>query len=451
MQIADLFLTPFYLLLIYGLAYAVQPSVTNRYTKPYFIPALTLKLVGGLAFGIIFNTLYGGDTNQYYKLTGIVHEAFGDSFTTGLRLLFIKNREADPSLFHYTERMFWLGRDSTEYLPIQVGAVLGLFCFNNYSVITVGFATLSFTGMWAMYVTFVKLRPQIYKELAVAVFFIPSVFFWGSGLMKDPLCLGALGWIFYAFYRGFIERKNIPRCILIGYIAGSILVSTKIYILLAFLPPALLWVFNEYSARMSSPVLRAVAKPVLLTVGAVIGLLALNSLSKLDSRFDVDKIGAQSKLTADYLLGVSQAEHGSGYSLGEQDGTIGGMLKLAPQAIVVSLFRPFIWEAHNPTMLLSAIEASYFLFLTLRIFYRVGIAKTLKAISSSPAITLCFVFSIIFAIAVGVSSGNFGTLVRYKIPLMPFYLGGLYILQSISMPSKQPAKATAARRQLQGA
>jgi hypothetical protein len=446
MQIADLFLTPFYLLLIYGLAYAVQPSVTNRYTKPYFIPALTLKLVGGLAFGIIFNTLYGGDTNQYYKLTGIVHEAFGDSFTTGLRLLFIKNREADPSLFHYTDRMFWLGRDSTEYLPIQVGAVLGLFCFNNYSVITVGFATLSFTGMWAMYVTFVKLRPQIYKELAIAVFFIPSVFFWGSGLMKDPLCLGALGWIFYAFYRGFIERKNIPRCILIGYIAGSILVSTKIYILLAFLPPALLWVFNEYNARMSSPVLRAVAKPVLLTVGAVIGLVALNSLSKLDSRFDVDKIGAQSKLTADYLLGVSQAEHGSGYSLGEQDGTIGGMLKLAPQAIVVSLFRPFIWEAHNPTMLLSAIEASYFLFLTLRIFYRVGIAKTMKAISSSPAITLCFVFSIIFAIAVGVSSGNFGTLVRYKIPLMPFYLGGLYILQSISMPSKQPAKATAARR-----
>jgi hypothetical protein len=450
MQIADLFLTPFYLLLIYGLAYAVQPSVTNRYTKPYFIPALTLKLVGGLAFGIIFNTLYAGDTNQYYKLTGIIHEAFGDSFTTGLRLLFIKNREADPSLFHYTDRMFWLGRDSTEYLPIQVGAVLGLFCFNNYSVITLGFATLSFTGMWAMYVTFVKLRPQIYKELATAVFFIPSVFFWGSGLMKDPLCLGALGWIFYAFYRGFIERRNIPRCLLIGYIAGSILISTKIYILLAFLPPALLWVFTEYSARLNSPLVRAVAKPVLLTVGAAVALVALSSLSKLDSRFDVDKIGAQSKLTADYLLSVSQAEHGSGYSLGEQDGTISGMLKLAPQAVVVSLFRPFIWEAHNPTMLLSAIEASYFIFLTLRIFYRVGVGKTLKAISSSPSITLCFVFSIIFAIAVGVSSSNFGTLVRYKIPLMPFYLGGLYILQNISMPSKRSATSVA-RRQLQGA
>ena len=451
MQLADLFLTPIYLLLVYGLAFAVRPAVTNRFTKQYFIPALTLKLIGGLAFGIIFNTLYGGDTNQYYRMTGVIHEAFGDSFTTGLRLLFIKNRFSDPSLSFYTDRMFWLGRDSTEYLPIQVGAVLGLFCFNNYSVITVGFATLSFTGMWAMYMTFIKLRPQIYKELAIAVFYIPSVFFWGSGLMKDSLCLGALGWIFYAFYRGFIEKKNITRCVIVGFLAGKVLISTKIYILLAFMPPALLWVFNEYSARIGSPTARAVAKPVLLTIGAGIALVALSSLSKLDSRFNVDKIGAQSKLTADYLLSVSQAQNGSGYSLGTQDGTIGGMVKLAPQAVVVSLFRPFIWEAHNPTMLLSALEASYFIFLTLRIFRRVGVGKTLKAIGSSPALTLCFVFSLIFAIAVGVSSSNFGTLVRYKIPLMPFYLGGLYILQSVALPSPRRGVAVAPRRQLQGA
>jgi hypothetical protein len=450
MQLADLFLTPFYLLLVYGLAFAVRPSVTNRFTKQYFIPALTLKLVGGLAFGIIFNTLYGGDTNQYYRMTGVIHEAFGNSFSDGIRLLFIKNQNSDPSLSFYTSRMFWLGRDSTEFLPIQIGAIIGLFCFNNYSVITVGFATLSFTGMWAMYMTFVKLRPQIYKELAIAVFYIPSVFFWGSGLMKDSICLGALGWIFYAFYRGLVERKNLMRCLLIGYLAGYVLISTKIYILLAFMPPALLWVFNDYSTRFGSATMRAVAKPVLLTVGTGIALIALTSLSKLDSRFDVDKIGAQSKLTADYLLSVSQAQNGSGYSLGTQDGTIGGMIKLAPQAVIVSLFRPFIWEAHNPTMLLSAIEASYFIFLTLRIFRRVGIGRTFKAISSSPALTLCFVFSLIFAIAVGVSSSNFGTLVRYKIPLMPFYLGGLYILQSVAVPKQQRSKA-APRRQLQTA
>jgi hypothetical protein len=38
------------------------------------------------------------------------------------------------------------------------------------------------------------------------------------------------------------------------------------------------------------------------------------------------------------------------------------------------------------------------------------------------------VFSIIFAFSVGFTSYNFGTLVRYKIPLMPFYYIALFIL-----------------------
>jgi hypothetical protein len=45
---------------------------------------------------------------------------------------------------------------------------------------------------------------------------------------------------------------------------------------------------------------------------------------------------------------------------------------------------------------------------------------------------MSFVFSLIFAASVGITSANFGTLVRYKIPLIPFYLSGLYILQSIA-------------------
>ena len=123
------------------------------------------------------------------------------------------------------------------------------------------------------------------------------------------------------------------------------------------------------------------------------------------------------------------------------------MTKLAPQAVVVALFRPFLWESRNPTMLLSALEATYFIVLTIRILLRVGVGSTLRAIASSPVLTLCFVFSLIFAISVGISSGNFGTLVRYKIPLMPFYLAGLYILQSITQT--QTVRRRPARRQPQ--
>ena len=433
MELSDLFITPVYLAIIYLIAYSVRSSVTNIYTKKYFIPALTVKIIGAVALGILYHTLYGGDTNNYYRHAGIVYHAFGDSFAAGWELV-TTSGDVTPAIRKYTDQLTWFGHGSNEYFVVRVAAVFALLSFNTYTVIAVLFATSTFSGMWVMYVTFVKLRPQAYKELAIAVFFLPSVFFWGSGLLKDSLCLGALGWLFYAFYRGAIERKNILRCLLVGAGAIGVIFAMKIYILLAFMPPALLWVFNENSGKIRNTAVRWLSKPLFLGIGLTVALYAFTQLAAADDRFNVDKIGAQSKLTSDYLQQVSQTEQGSGYNVGVQDGTIGSMVKLAPQAMIVALFRPFLWEARNPTMALSALEATYFLILTLRILWRVGLLKTLSAVGRVPVLTLCFVFSLIFAISVGISSGNFGTLVRYKIPLMPFYLSGLYILQSIVLP-----------------
>ncbi len=447
MELSDYLLTPIYLGLIYALAFAIRPAVTNKYTKPYFIPALSLKLFGAIALGILYHTIYAGDTNNYFHHASIIYKAFGDSFSAGLHLL-TTDGTVTPDIARYTSQMTWFGPDSKEYFVIRVAAVGALLGFDTYSVTALFFAVLSFSGMWAMYMTFAKIRPQVYKELAVAVFFLPSVFFWGSGLLKDSLCLGGLGWLFYAFYRGAIEKKNILRCVIIGLIAMRVIASMKVYILLAFVPPAALWVFNENTARIRSAVVRWMARPFLLLGGSLVAIYAMGQIAATDARFNIDKIGAQSKLTATYLQGVSKQENGSGYNIGEQDGTIAGMAKLAPQAVVVALFRPFLWESRNPTMALSALEASYFIFLTLRIFYRVGFFKALRAIAGSPVLTLCFIFSLVFGISVGISSGNFGTLVRYKIPLMPFYLGGLYILQSMTQPVTSTARrpTVAARR-----
>lgn len=448
MELNDYLLTPLYLGLIYAIAFAIRPSVTNRYTKQYFIPALTLKVVGALALGILYHTIYAGDTNNYFHHGEIIYKAFGDSFSTGVELLTTDGTRT-PTIEPYVSQMAWFGKDSNEYFVVRMAGLGAILGFNTYSVTALLFAVLSFSGMWAMYMTFAKIRPQVYKELAIAVFFLPSVFFWGSGLLKDSLCIGALGWLFYAFYRGAIEKKSIIRCLLIGAIAIKVIASMKVYILLAFIPPAALWVFNENTARIKSPAIRWVVRPFFIAAGLTVAIYGMSAVAAADARFNLDKIGEQSKLTATYLQGVSKTENGSGYNIGEQDGTLSGMAKLAPQAIVVALFRPFLWESRNPTMLLSAIEATYFIVLTLRIFFRVGIGKTLRAIASSPVLTLCFVFSLIFAISVGISSGNFGTLVRYKIPLMPFYLAGLYIMQSMTqgIVARKQRTATASQPQ----
>ncbi|AMR27087.1 hypothetical protein A0257_08175 [Hymenobacter psoromatis] len=447
MELSDLFLGPLYLLLFYSLAFAVRPAVTNKYTKQFFIPALTLKFVGAIGLGLIYQFYYsGGDTFNYFRHVKLINAAFFQSFPTWVKLILDNGGSKDPALWPYTAGMFWHQANSTEYLLARIAAVIGILCFTNYTAIALFFAVISFSGMWALYITMAKIRPQVYKELAWTMFYVPSLFFWGSGLLKDSLCMGALGWLFYGFYRGTIQKQAVVKSLSITLLAAYILFNIKVYILLCFLPAALLWVFNENNARIKNATVRMLVKPIFFALGGVVAIYAATNLTKGDEKYDIDKIGERSKITADYLYEVSQKQEGSAYNLGKQDGTLGGMAKLAPQAIATSLFRPFLWEAHNPVMLLSAIEATFFLVFTLRIFWRTGIGTTLSLIGQTPVLLMCFIFSLIFAASVGITSSNFGTLVRYKIPLIPFYLGSLYILQSIAAEKSRRRVASTRRK-----
>jgi hypothetical protein len=440
MEVSDLLLAPIYLALLYLVAYLLRSRVTNHYTKQFYFPALTLKFIGAVGLGIIYQFYYkGGDTLNYLYNTKVIHNAFNHSFLVGWMLLMDNGGSHDPATVAYTSQLLWYNPGSSEFLLTRIAAFIGLFCFNNYTVIALFFASISFSGIWAMYITFVKIRPHIYKQLGWMAFYIPSLFFWGSGLLKDSLCMGALGWLFYALYKGAIQKRSVLKCTIIGVFVAYILFSLKVYILLCFLPAALLWIFFENNARIKNQTLRLIAKPLFLTAGGAIAFFAATNLTKGDEKYDVEKIGERSKITADYLYQQSVQQEGSGYYLGELDGSIGSMIKLAPQAIGTSLFRPFLWEARNPVMLLSALEAGFFLFFTLRIFWRTGIKRTFAIIGQTPILLFCFVFALVFSASVGITSANFGTLVRYKIPMIPFYLSGLYILQNLA--AKPPTKS----------
>ncbi len=77
MDLKDLFLTPLYLALFYGLAFAVRKRFTNPLTKKYFIPALSVKFLGAISLGLIYQFYYGGgDTFNYYYHVKIVISAF---------------------------------------------------------------------------------------------------------------------------------------------------------------------------------------------------------------------------------------------------------------------------------------------------------------------------------------------------------------------------------------
>src|SRR5690606_34806844 len=105
-------------------------------------------------------------------------------------------------------------------------------------------------------------------------------------------------------------------------------------------------------------------------------------------------------------------------------------------AVNVTLFRPYLWEVNNMVMLLSALESLATLLLTLWIMFKVGLGNLFKYLISRPIISFCLLFAIAFSFAVGISTYNFGSLVRYKIPMFPFYLAGLFILRYLAWRKK---------------
>ena len=289
--------------------------------------------------------------------------------------------------------------------------------------------------MWMFFLTFYFQYPNLHKSLALASFFIPSVVFWGSGLLKDTVTLACLGMATYLIYELFIRKRFKLFYAVVLVLCGYTLYVIKIYILLNFLPMAIIWIFLANLKMVRSPVAKALISPFILVVAAGLSFYALVKAGEDNQKYSLEKIAETAKVTAYDIRYWTGRDAGSGYSLGDLDGSFNSMLKLAPQAINVSLFRPYIWEVKNPLMLLSALESLVLLAIVIFLIFRrnVHILQSL----TNPNVLCCLVFSVTFAFAVGVSTFNFGTLVRYKIPLLPFFAVSLILINHYSKSERK--------------
>ncbi|MEQ8424942.1 MAG: hypothetical protein RIA63_09545, partial [Cyclobacteriaceae bacterium] len=87
MELRDLIVTPIVIFLVYAGAYWIRPRVTDSINRKYFIPALTVRIIGALAVGFIYQFYYdGGDTFAYHTYgSRIIWEAFIGSPIDGLK------------------------------------------------------------------------------------------------------------------------------------------------------------------------------------------------------------------------------------------------------------------------------------------------------------------------------------------------------------------------------
>jgi hypothetical protein len=424
MGFLDLVLGPIYFLLIFYWAKSYSAKFNDPFLSKHFLNGLLFKLLGATGASVIYWFVYGtGDSIFYYRRSIVVKEVLMNDFFVGLKLLFDNTNLSDPDTFLYIISI--KAHEESAFMVVKILTFINLITFDSYLCSSYIFALGSFYGIWKAFRFFVSLYPKYKSNIALSFFYIPSVAFWGSGIFKDNITFGLLCLVIVKLYDVVVNRKlSILNFVKLGfsiYIIGII----KSYILMAFLPAFGVWMFLEFRDKIRSAVLKTVATPFFIAISLVAGVFVLQVLGKTFNKFSVENFEEKaSGMQRWHTNRVKARGEGSSYTLGDGvDFTPVGIAKKAPLAIAVAIYRPFIWEARNATMMLSAIESTILLYYTLRFlpFLLVSPVRFFSVLSSNPPLVFALIFSLVFAFSVGFTSFNFGALSRYRIPFLPLY------------------------------
>lgn len=437
MNYLDFILFPFYVILFYFIFSARRKNYTDPVLKHYHKQGFWIKIIAVMAF-TFFNTMISvGDSFLLFftEGTNMCHMILRDS--SQIKWLYLPSIDFDQTLLKNPNNMGYL-KGENNYMIVRITAILSFLSFQKYLILNLFFSMLSFSGVWRLYRFFYEQYPHLHKQLAIAILYLPTFVFWSSGILKDPICTGALGWLTYALYETFYKKKDLLKNFVIIFISGYLLYVIKVYILISYVPFFFLFLVLKNVNLIKSRVMR-------ITFVAGLVVLAITMFTTVMSQL-AGTLGAYggndvTKNISIYQKAYAEQEDvGSTFSLGvEYDGSVQSLIKIAPAAVVATLFRPFIWESKKISTLFSSIESMFIMFFTLSVLYKSGPVNFVRSIAKDPTILYCLLFALLFALFVGATTANFGTLVRYKIPCMPFYVAAMYLIQDrIKKAKKSP-------------
>jgi hypothetical protein len=428
LTIYDLLLAPIYIGIIFLIARFIYKKNRRKPIYKYFLGGLWVKVLGAIGICLVYGLYYrGGDTVWYhYSSSCIANLGLKEPFAA-LSLLFNGYSLESFSCFNNETGypIFW--QDPHTFFLVRLISPIVFISFKSFVCSALVLSFISYSGIWKLYTVFVEEFPTMQKELAISVLFIPSVFFWGSGLLKDTVTIASVGWYVFAFYSILIKKRfRISNFIALA-ISSYLLLAIKPYIFFALMPGSISWLTVNYAHNIKNNILRKITIPFFIIIGVVGGFWALTQFNEYLGKYSVDRVfeqaySVQKDLKADYY-------HGNSFDIGEFDPTLLGGLSKAHLAIAATFFRPYLWDVKNVIMFLSAIENTYILLLTIALLIRLKIFGIFRIISNHPLLFYSIIFALFFGFSVGLATSNFGALVRLKIPCIPFFVSSLFIIR----------------------
>jgi len=441
LSIFDLVLPPTLLLVIYLYSSRVVKKNISKYPEyRYYISGLFFKVFFAIALCLVYIFYYnGGDTIGYFEDSTFLINLFYKEPGGAMAILMGDTSMENFLLFDrqtgYISSYFW---DKYTFFVVRFITPIVFITQKSYIGTTILLAWICYSGVWKLYRVFCQEFPNMERRLAFAILFIPSVAFWGSGILKDTITFAAVCWFTYGIYLAIIPSKKSPFAYIriMSYIVISVflIISLKPYILYPLLPGVSFLILFKYISKIKNQVIKFLLVPMVIGVAFIFSIYMLTSIGDQMGRFSFDSV-LQNAVEVQYDLKQDYYQ-GNSFDIGEFDPTFQGVLGKFPQAVVAGLFRPFIWEAKNLAMLVSGLENLVFLFIAIRILFYIKLRKALNYISSEPLLVYAFSFSIILLFIVGLTTANFGSLVRYRIPALPFILSAFFILEAELMRNK---------------
>ena len=379
--------------------------------------AYALHIAAGAVLSAIYTLYYPqrnlADTFKYFDDSVHIYQLLWESPVDYLRMITGYHCEV-PQLTPVYDKMYNWYVLNNKYLyndnrtMIRINAVMMIFSGGYFYVHILFFCLMSLIGKLFLFSAFEKLFASKKAFLFCAIFLLPSVIFWSSGILKEGFLFLLMGLFVYGFERWSDEPKSFKHFALIALTLFG-LFFVKFYVAVALLPGliSLFWIKRKGYRK---PFLKTAIVHLLFVAAAV----SFHIISPFHSFLN----GLQWQKKSFY--GLAQVMNsGSVVQTHELHDNFSSFFAAVPEGIFNSFLRPFIWDGlqpFSPVVLASALENTL-----LFVVFVLTILWFKKPDDRASTYLIFFTsFTLILYTLSGVVTPIIGTLVRYKIPAMPF-------------------------------
>ncbi|MCI1752685.1 MAG: hypothetical protein LKM36_07450 [Flavobacteriales bacterium] len=375
-----------------------------------------LKVLVGTFFWWIYTYHYTdrftADIFKYFDDGNVLFSALPQHPGDYFRMVFgIGNDTPYFDSHYYVHMNHWSRQWDTGYYNdahtmIRYSALVRLFSFGHYHVHTVFACFFALVGLMAMYRAFASVLPGGGVWLAAGVFLWPSILFWGSAPIKEALLFFGLG-LFVLGASGFARGRTGPKEFALLGAGLFIQLILKSYVLACLLPALAAYAWSRGGTPRSTLLKFTVA------YGAATALLL--ALPLVHPGWDVLGLIAQKR--RDMLGVVSLTDPGSYIPFPPlANGPIGFLLDI-PHALYLTFLSPFqTWHIGAMGLIGAAENLVMLALVPVAILW----AKPWRQINI-PLVLLCAGFCLALGLLVGWTTPVVGALLRYRVPLLPFW------------------------------